>query len=119
MTVPKRRPPKPHSWSRSRSPRRQRAAAKPSQVMKRKSATKTTSATQFTSCMGSLLGGEIDGGGEDGADDDPEELVPIKEGHADEARLRLVVEGRPQHGHELDDEEQVPPAPPAPPVLVL
>ena len=36
MSVPKRRPPSPHSCSRSRSPLRQRAAAKPSQLMKPK-----------------------------------------------------------------------------------
>src|SRR5690348_15639014 len=87
--------------------------------MKRKRTTKTTSATQFTCSMGSLLRREIDGGGEHRADDHPQELVPIEEGHADEGRLELVVEGRPQHDDELDEEKQVPPAPPASLVLVL
>jgi hypothetical protein len=54
---------------------------------------------------------EIDNRGQDGAEDDPEELVPIEEGHADKGRLDSVVERRPDDGHELNDEKQIPPAP--------
>src|SRR5215469_15882426 len=96
--VPKRRPPSPHSCSRSRSPLRQRAAAKPSQVMRANSATKMIKAVQFTSCTAFLpgcpcyllplprlawcslqaalvIGCEVDSCGQDGPDDDPKELV--------------------------------------------
>ena len=66
-----------------------------------------------------MLGGEVDDRGQNGADDDPEELIPVEERHADQRRLRLVVEGRPQDGDELDHEEQVPPAPCSPPPASL
>src|SRR4030081_524595 len=125
MRVPKRRPPKPHSCSWSRSPLRQWAAAKPSQVMKPNSARKMMRAVQFTSCMASsgfflvmvrgcapelrsLLGREIDDGRQDGADDDPKELVPVKEWDAGPGGLELVVEGRPQDRDKLDHEKQIP-----------
>src|SRR5262249_32079234 len=36
---------------------------------------------------------------------------PIEERHARKGRLRAVVERRPKHRDELDDEEQIPPAP--------
>src|SRR5262249_25354478 len=127
MRVPKRRPPRPHSCRRSRSPLRQWAAAKPSHVMKPNRATKTTSAVQCTSgteclrmswlgrrfCAGSrsVLRGEIDDRGQNGADDHPGELVPVEEGDAGEGGLEPVVERRPQDRDELDEEEQVPPAP--------
>src|SRR3984957_1315238 len=135
MMVPKRRPPNPHSCSWSRSPLRQCAAAKPSHVMKPNSAMKMIRAVQFTSCTACLprllgliscvsgcliprwrgtdlvFGREIDDRGQNGPDDDPEHLVPIKERDARPGRLGRVVERRPQHGDELDDEEQVPPAP--------
>src|SRR6516165_1232396 len=173
MKVPKPRPPSPHSCNRSRSPLRQWAAAKPSQVMNANSSTKTISATQFTSltrvpsspssarpepdhrchCSGAAssrsamalvkspsgfsllfahdlfgkplnafpdhaltaagfsLGREVNDRSQDRADDDPEKLIPVKERHARQCRLRLVVEGRPQHRDELDDEQQIPPAP--------
>src|SRR5574340_977231 len=45
--VPKRRPPRPHSWSWLRSPRRQLAAMKPMTVTSAKSAMKMTSAVTF------------------------------------------------------------------------
>src|ERR1700730_4883010 len=130
MTVPKRLPPSPHSCSKSRSPRRQRAAAKPNQVMKPNSSTKIVSATQFTSfmtfpliCLGFLtsdrggatlrllLGGQIDHRRDYGADEDPQELIPVEERNAHPIRFGTVVEGRPQHGDELDEKQQVPPAP--------
>src|SRR4029079_6845906 len=165
MTVPNRRPPRPHSCSRSRSPLRQCAAAKPSQVIKANSRTKIMSAVQFTSCTACLpvyvsarpsviskptpslrgaqrrsnpasrareldcfaalamtsppsqralilvLGGEVDDRGQNGADDHPQELIPVEERHADQRRFGSVVEKPTQHGGELNHEQQVPPAP--------
>ena len=66
-----------------------------------------------------VLGREIDDRGEHGADDHPKQLIPVEERHADPGRLDLVVEGRPEHRDELDDEEQVPPAPSRPPLALL
>src|SRR5580692_707600 len=139
--VPKRRPPRPHSCSWSRSPLRQCAAAKPSHVMKPNSAMKMIRAVQFTSCTVCLptftsyclvssaprrggapspddefaprllLGREIDDRGQHRRDDHPEHLIPIEERDARPGRLDRVVERRPQHGDELNDQEQVPPAP--------
>src|SRR5882762_10228385 len=129
MTVPKRLPPSPHSCSKSRSPLRQRAAAKPNQVMKANSSTKIVSATQFTSCMtfpwfvivlwrqigagdaGLLLSGQIDHRRDYGADEDPQQRIPVEEWNAHPIGLGTVVEGRPEHGDELDEKQQVPPAP--------
>src|SRR5271169_6371053 len=54
ISVPKRRPPRPHSCKRSRSPARHLAAAKPSQETKANSATKTVRAVQFTSATAVL-----------------------------------------------------------------
>src|SRR5271166_2402174 len=101
MTVPNRRPPRPHSCSKSRSPLRQRAAAKPSQVMKPNSSTKMLSAAQFKfgttlPCFGSagfyirrflrrkalaIVGREIDHRGEYRTRNNPQELKPIEERH--------------------------------------
>src|SRR5215469_13906864 len=102
MNVPKRRPPRPHSCSRSRSPLRQWAAAKPSQLTQANSTTQTMSAVQFTPCTARLrgrlrafeaiLGGEIDHRGEHGADQDPQQLVPVEERDADPGGLDAVVE---------------------------
>src|SRR5580700_10513549 len=111
MSVPKRRPPRPHSCNRSRSPLRQRAAANPSQVMKPNRRTKTLSATQLTCSMSVSLGGEVDNRRGDRADDHPQHLVPIKERHAYPVGLGTVVEGRPQNRDELHEKQQVPPAP--------
>src|SRR5262249_50042249 len=82
------------------------------------------SAVQFTPCTAYLrgglcafepvFGGEIDDRGEHGADQDPQELIPVEERDADPGGLDLVVERRPQRGDELDDEQQVPPAPATP-----
>src|SRR5690242_17335081 len=92
--------------------------------MSANSTTKTARAVRSICCMGTLLlsafpcalaffrlDREVDDGGKDGADDHPEQLVPIEERHAEPGGLRLVVERRPEHSHALDDEEQVPPAP--------
>src|SRR5215467_2233804 len=114
MKVPKRRPPRPHSCSRSRSPLRQWAAAKPSQVMNRKRMTNTVSATQLMLIASPrflvdallLVGREIHDRGEDRGDDHPKHLVPVKERDAGEGRLHAVEEGRPENGDELHDEEQ-------------
>src|SRR5271156_1583968 len=118
-TVPKRLPPRPHSCNRSRSPRRQRAAANPSQVMKPNSRTKTTNAIPFT--CGTTLPLEvlcallriprhqIDHGGEHRAHEDPQQLKPVEEGDAEQRRLRFVVKRRPENHQKLHDEEQVPP----------
>src|SRR5579863_1126621 len=118
MRVPKRRPPSPHSCNWSRSPLRQFAAAKPSQVMKPNSTTKTMRAVQLTSATASLprpalclfrmiwfsaepwgaptapgqllvVSREIDDRGQSGADDHPQHLVPIEERNAGPIRLRL------------------------------
>jgi hypothetical protein len=131
MMVPNRRPPSPHSCNRSRSPRRHRAAAKPSQVMKANSATKMMRAVQFTCgtessvpsrprapparCLGwsLVLGRKVNYCGQDGAEDDPEQLVPIEEWHTDQRRFDPVVERRPENRDELNKKEQVPPAPSA------
>src|SRR5262245_321139 len=51
-----------------------------------------------------IFGGEIDDRGEYGADQDPQELIPVEERDADPGRLDPVVERRPQRGDELDDE---------------
>jgi hypothetical protein len=57
--------------------------------------------------------GQINDRVQDRADDDPQELVPVKERNADERRLDLVVEGRPENRDELHEKEQIPPAPAA------
>src|SRR5271157_1067690 len=132
MMVPKRRPPSPHSCSRSRSPLRQWAAAKPSQVMKPNRATKTISAVQFTSCTAFLptffvgaphrraliFGGEVHDRSEHRADDHAEHLVPIEKRNADPGRLDLIVKGRPDDRDELNHKQQVPPAPSAAPLAL-
>lgn len=57
---------------------------------------------------------EVDDRGEHGADDDPEELIPIEERHADPGRCLSIVEGGPEDCDELDKKEQVPPLPRSP-----
>src|SRR5215468_9064916 len=57
------------------------------------------------------LGREVNDRCQDRADDHPEKLIPVEERHARKRRLRAVVERRPKHRDELDDEEQIPPAP--------
>ena len=58
-----------------------------------------------------ILGRKIDDRGQDRSDDDPQELVPIKERNAGPRRLDRVVEGWPEHRDELDHKQQIPPAP--------
>src|ERR1700675_4218622 len=102
--------------------------------MRPKNTTKMARAIQFTSCTTvSLLisffstlavvrsssklivGGEVDNGRENGADDNPEELKPVKEGDAHQGGLEPVVQGWPERHEKLDDEKQIPPAPAATP----
>src|SRR5579871_1748303 len=122
MSVPKRRPPRPHSCSWSRSPLRQCAAAKPSQVMKANSATKTKSAIQST--CATLLpflvsfvapdrtsltrSHEVHDRREHRTHQHPGELEPVKEGNAPERGLDLVVERRIESDRELHEEQQIP-----------
>src|SRR5882757_9629625 len=120
MTVPKRRPPKPHSCSRSKSPLRHFAAAKPSQDTRPNNNTKIVSAIQFTFdtpipliLFRSVFGGVVDDGSQDRTAEDPSKLKPIKERNPDEGGFGLVVKWRIQRHHELDHEQQVPPAPAA------
>jgi hypothetical protein len=49
-----------------------------------------------------------------GADDYPKQLIPIEERQADPIGLYLIIKGRPKYGDELDEKEQVPPAPAVP-----
>src|SRR5579863_359123 len=98
--------------------------------MRPNSTTKMLSAIQFTSCTTIspflsrcsrprsdarqwllVVGGEVDDGRENGADDNPQELEPVKEGDAHQGGLDSVVQGRPERHDKLDHEEQIPPAP--------
>src|SRR6202020_1582263 len=54
---------------------------------------------------------EIDDRREHGTDDHPQQLEPIEKRNAEQVGLGPVVQGRPKGDGELDDEEQVPPAP--------
>jgi hypothetical protein len=54
---------------------------------------------------------EIDDRSEHGPNNHPKKLVPVEEWEPDPGGFCLVVEWRPQYGHELDPEEQVPPTP--------
>src|SRR5262249_36623129 len=78
--------------------------------------TKTLRATQLTSCMTFLLllpGREVDDRRQHGANEDPEQLIPIEEGNAGQ-RGRTRVEKRwPKHREALDKKEPIPPAPAA------
>src|SRR5205085_4292847 len=58
-----------------------------------------------------LLGRKVDDRGQDRSDDDPQELIPIKERNARPGRLDRVVEGWPEHRDELDRKQQIPPTP--------
>src|SRR5579871_3265796 len=116
--VPKRRPASPHSWSRSRSPRRQRAATKPRMVTIAKKIMKTVKATALN--MENLLYSsasspqEIQRGGENGREYNPEHRVPVHEGYPDKRRVRIVVERRVQQGDKGNDEEDEQPGTPLP-----
>src|SRR5271167_2960583 len=98
-TVPKRRPPSPHSWSKSRSPLRQLAAAKPNHVIKPNTAMKMIRAIQLTSGTVFLLPPSLALGymvyvirlvfrrkihdrGKHGTDNYPKKLIPVEERQA-------------------------------------
>src|SRR5437868_15195844 len=102
MMVPKRRPANPHSWMRSRLPRRQLAATKPNTVTSRKKMMKTVIASQLTMDEFSLPGyiafherecsrasmhetdeslrsRKVDHRRDNGSNDNPQQLEPIEE----------------------------------------
>src|SRR5262249_30491811 len=101
----------------SRSPRRQLAAANPSQLISPNSATKTASAVQLTCSTAAFLSvptrfrHEIDEGGHQGTDENKRQLEPIEEGNAGHLRLGPVVEGHRERRDELDQKQQIPRAP--------
>src|ERR1700676_1135484 len=119
MRVPNRRPPRPHSWSWSRSPRRQWAAAKPSQVMKPNKRTKTVRATQFSSITHAPaappstgpLGREINDGGRGCASYDQRHLKPVEERNAGPGWLDRIIERHPEGRDEFSQKQEIPPAP--------
>src|SRR3978361_2199471 len=102
---PKLRPPRPHS---SRlcmlSPRRQRLATKPSALTATKRTPKTTSSVTFTPPT-SAPRLEVDDEGAGHAQDDDDELVPVEERDADQARAVVVVQRRDE-GDEQRDHQQ-------------
>src|SRR5258705_4085219 len=115
MTIPSRRPAKPHACNSVRSPRRQWAAAKPRTVTSPNSSTKTMIAVQFTavsptgylllrrvrfSCAG------VDKKDNDRCQNDPNELVPIEEGDAEDDGVKPVIERHPQQRHKRDQQQQ-------------
>src|ERR1700733_8004161 len=95
----------------------------PNSTMKMISAIQLTFGTAFPHRFvfrpESFFGREIDHRGEYRADEHPQELIPVKERHADPIRLGLVVERRPENDDELDHEEQIPPAPSVPFLLCI
>src|SRR5215475_2591528 len=118
MMVPSRRPDKPHSCNSVRSPRRQWAATKPRTVTKPNKSTKTMMAVQFTavSPCGRLLlrhvcfsRARVDEHDDQRRENDPNELVPIEEGDAEEHGIKAVIKRHPQQRHERDQEQEVPP----------
>src|SRR5579883_84642 len=115
MSVPKRRPPRPHSCSTSRSPRCQWAAAKPSQVMNPNRAKKTMRATQLMSCMSAparlAFGNQVDDRRDGGADQHQRELEPVEERQPDPGWLEGVVQRHPQCRYEFREQQEVPPVP--------
>src|SRR5947209_16206835 len=62
----------------------------------------------------SVFGRKIHDRGERGADHYPKQLIPIEERHPNPIGLQFIVEGRPQYGDELDQQQQVPPTPSTP-----
>ena len=61
-----------------------------------------------------IFGRKINDRGEEGADDYPEELIPVEERYADPIGFYSIVEGWLEYGDELHKKEQIPPAPRAP-----
>src|SRR5215472_6578159 len=98
ISVPKRRPPSPHSDNSLRSPRRQRAATNPSTVTNANKTTNTASAVALGVTALFLLSffGAVDRVKKQNAQEDPEQLVPIKERDAEQRRRERVVGAYPQ-----------------------
>jgi hypothetical protein len=103
-------------------------AAKPNPVIKANNITKIVRGTQLTSCtvfsVGILIGRryraisqplifghQIYDSGEDGADDNPQQLIPIEKRQADPIGFGSIIKGRPENGHELDKKKEIPPTP--------
>jgi hypothetical protein len=61
-----------------------------------------------------VFGLEVNDGCECRPDYDPNQLIPVEEGHTGPIRFCTIVKGRPQNGHELNQKKQIPPIPPAP-----
>ena len=55
---------------------------------------------------------EVDDSRDDGCDDDPEKLEPVKERDAYELRILNVVEWRIEQGNERDEQQQKDPGAP-------
>src|SRR4051812_36547400 len=110
ISVPKRRPPRPHSSRWSRSALRQRPATKPSTVTSRKKNAKTARATPSIPCTGRSPRPEVHDPRQKRRERHPEQLVPVEEREPQELRLDRRVQGRPQQSHDGDEQEQVPPA---------
>src|SRR5258706_15469645 len=115
MRVPNLPPAKPHSWSWSRSPRFQRAAAKPIKVTIPKKKTKTIKAVWFSGIFGfsrllAGFGAVIDDGRDDHADENPAQLEPVEERKAEESRFEPVVERHVEDEHGNEQQEQNRPA---------
>src|SRR3954471_22543289 len=97
MTVPSRRPARPHSCNSVRSPRRQWAATKPKTVTSPNSSTKTMIAVQFMAVprIGCLLlrrvcvlCAGVDEKDNQRCENDPNELVPIEEWDAEDDGIK-------------------------------
>src|SRR5215472_2159897 len=98
MSVPKRRPPSPHSDNSLRSPRRQRAATKPSTVTNANKTTNTASAVALgvTALILLRFFGAIDRVKKQNAQQDPEQLVPVEERDAEQRGQERVVRADPE-----------------------
>src|SRR5579883_1022099 len=55
-----------------------------------------------------LFRGEIDHCREDGAQDDPEELIPVEEGNTSQLGIRSRIEGHPEGCDERHEQQQIP-----------
>src|SRR3954451_7175958 len=108
-TEPNLRPPRPHSFSLARSPRRQRDARKPIAVTAPKSRMKMVRATPSTECFTARSPDLAeDDPGEQRRDRHPRELVPVEEREAEQLGLLVGVQRHPQEPDERRHEQQVP-----------
>ena len=58
-----------------------------------------------------IFGRQINDRREDSAEDNPQQLIPVEEWHADPIGFGPVIEGWPENGDELDKKKEIPPAP--------